>query len=488
MSNERQNQKLFVGWASRDVTPDRPVMLRGQFSVRISQSVHDPLTVTALTLESAGEQCVMVSVDHVTIPEEFSSGVRAKLRELAPGLEPDKVFLSATHTHTAPQMLPPDSPDISIPWENPGPEVMSPLEYADLLIGRTAECVAEAWQHRKPGFVAWGRGYAVVGRNRRQVKRDGSSLMYGDTAADDFSHIEGYEDPSVDFLFTYDDAQNLTGMVVNLACPSQVTESRLFVSADFWHETRCEIRKRRGEHLFVIPQCSAAGDQSPHVMINKEAEARMIRLKGLLDETGGDLQLAERMEIARRIVTAMDDVFPAASRDLQETPILAHVARTIELPRRQVSEEDVCEARAQMAVYTKRLEEELSDRPPTDQERSFCYGRRGWYAKVIERYELQKTQPTYPMELHVVRLGDIAFATNSFELFLDFGIRIEARSKALQTFVVQLAGPGSYLPTQRSVAGKSYGSEPASNLVGPKGGEVLVEETLASVAELFLEG
>jgi len=46
-----------------------------------------------------------------------------------------------------------------------------------------------------------------------------------------------------------------------------------------------------------------------------------------------------------------------------------------------------------------------------------------------------------PVEIHVIRLGDMAIATNRFELYLDFGIRIKARSKAVQTFVVQLAGP-----------------------------------------------
>ena len=34
----------------------------------------------------------------------------------------------------------------------------------------------------------------------------------------------------------------------------------------------------------------------------------------------------------------------------------------------------------------------------------------------------------------------LAIATNRFELCLDFGIRIKARSKAVQTFVVQIAG------------------------------------------------
>ena len=75
-----------------------------------------------------------------------------------------------------------------------------------------------------------------------------------------------------------------------------------------------------------------------------------------------------------------------------------------------------------------------------------------WEQRVVERYLQQEagTAVPYQMELHVLRLGDIAIATNPFELFTDYGIQMKARSKALQTFVIQLAGSGSYLPTDRA--------------------------------------
>ena len=47
--------------------------------------------------------------------------------------------------------------------------------------------------------------------------------------------------------------------------------------------------------------------------------------------------------------------------------------------------------------------------------------------------------PTYSMELHALRLGDCAFVTNPFELFLDYGQMIIARSRAKRTFLVQFA-------------------------------------------------
>ena len=51
-------------------------------------------------------------------------------------------------------------------------------------------------------------------------------------------------------------------------------------------------------------------------------------------------------------------------------------------------------------------------------------------------------------DIHVLRIGDAAVCTSRFELFNDFGVQIKARSKAVQTFVVQLAGEDGYLPTQ----------------------------------------
>jgi hypothetical protein len=87
-----------------------------------------------------------------------------------------------------------------------------------------------------------------------------------------------------------------------------------------------------------------------------------------------------------------------------------------------------------------------------------------------------------PVELHAVRLGDLAFATNPFELYLDYGQRIKARSRAEQTFLVQLAcGRLGYLPTARAVAGGGYGALIANGSVGTEGSRILVEESIAAI-------
>jgi len=112
-----------------------------------------------------------------------------------------------------------------------------------------------------------------------------------------------------------------------------------------------------------------------------------------------------------------------------------------------------------------------------------------WYATTVERFDRQKVdpRPVHEMELHVVRLGDVAICTNPFELFTDYGIRIKARSSAVQTFIVQLVGPGTYLPTEKAIRGGHYSAVVHSSLVGPEGGSMLVDRTVHLIDSLWRE-
>ncbi|MFH1266946.1 MAG: hypothetical protein ABIK89_14560, partial [Planctomycetota bacterium] len=345
--------------------------------------------------------------------------------------------------------------------------VMQPAEYVEFLLERLADVVVEAWEARKPGGVSWALGHAVVGHNRRAVYADGTAKMYGSTSTPDFRGLEGYEDHGVEMLFFWDREEKLTAVAINVACPSQEVESRSTVNADFWHDVREALRKRYGESLYVLAWAGASGDQSPHLMWRKAAEERMRTLRGL----------TRTEEIARRIVGAVDDVFPLAKSDIRTDLVMVHRVEDLKLPVRKVTEEEFSAAKARVAEFSGK------PNPSTADAR-----RRLWHQAVIDRYETQDENPLYEMELHVIRLGDVAVATNPFELFLDFGVRIKARSKAVETFVVQLAcTSGAYLPTQKAVEGGGYSAIVESSLVGPEGGQVLVERTVEAINAAFSE-
>jgi len=476
---------LKIGWAQADLTPAEPVLIAGQFHARVSEGVADPLAATALALDGDGDHAVLVGCDLVGIPDELRDAVRAGVGGRAKGPDPAKVVLNATHTHTAPNVRMP-RPDAGHTSRQPGVELpVMPVEtYVEFAAGRITEAVERAWEARAPGRIAFGQGHAVVGRNRRWVDVDGRSTMYGNTNTPAFSHIEGYEDHSLGVLATRDEQGVLTGLAVNVPCTSQVSENDFTISADYWHETRQELRRRWGSDLFVLPQCSAAGDQSPHLLYDRPAAERMLELAGR----------TERQEIARRIAAAVDDVLAVLGDRADATTPFRHQVETLQLPMTVATEAQVRAAEAEadrlQAEYEQELRRLESEPDRRKQPRWYvgitkAYRRAQWFRGAVLRARRQAAGQTMPAEIHVMRLGEMAVATNPFEYYLDFGVHIKARSPAVQTFLVQLAGGGTYVPSARSVAGGGYGSVPASNPVGPEGGRKLAERTVEVLGQLW---
>jgi hypothetical protein len=421
---------LKVGWAVADITPNRPVALVGQLYKRISTGVHDPLMATVLALESSGgekpEQAILVSCDLLFMQRPIQERLQQKIRLLLPDFDSSKLFLNATHTHTAPGLL--DSTFKGLYDVSQDPWVMKASEYGDFFIDRVSEAVIRAWKSRKPGSMSWALSQAVVSYNRRAQYRNGSTIMYGNTRTNEFVQPEGSEDHRVNLLFFWGPRKQWTGVVINVACTAQETEHLKEISADFWHEVRQEIHQRHGGKLFILPQCAPAGDLSPHLIYGQASERAMDRRRGL----------SRRQEIARRIANAVDDALPGARAVRQTELIFRHTVASANLP--------------------------VSTAPPP----------------------FYETSPVKPIEFHVLRLGDVAMATSPFELFLDYGIRIQARSPAVPTMLVQLCcGASGYLPTARAVQGGGYSAD--QYVVGPEGGQVLVEETLQQINVLFPE-
>ena len=106
----------------------------------------------------------------------------------------------------------------------------------------------------------------------------------------------------------------------------------------------------------------------------------------------------------------------------------------------------------------------------------------------LNRWKRQQISDRFESTCFVFRIGSAVLASSPFELYVDYSLRMKARCKARQAFIIQLSGSeagGGYLPTQIAVDGGSYGSKPVSTQVGPAGGDELVEQTLAVMDSLF---
>lgn len=425
------SDQLYTGWAVADITPQKPVALTGQLHKRISEKVQDPINATVLALETINKnggktQAIMISCDLLFIRAQTQKKLQNIISSKLPDFDSSALFMNALHSHTSPGFI--DNEFFGLYDVSKDKGVMKPSEYEDFFLEKTTEAVINAWKSRKPAGFSWGLGNAVLGHNRRTVKFDGTARMYG-VNDPDFSHYEGTEDPRVQMLFFWDTNKNLTGILINTVATAQVTDSTNFISADFYHETRQNIKKKYGKDIFIFFQISAAGDITPanHEFVYKKAEEIMLKRKGI----------SARQEMANRLFQAVDEVMPWVMNDIEFRVTFKHKIVKVNLPVKD---------------------------PPAP--------------------PFYITDDVNPAEIHVLRLNDIAIATNPFELFIDYGILIKAKSKALLTFLVQLSCHHSgYLPTERASKGGGYSAD--NYLVGHEGGFKLVDETVKNINEMW---
>ncbi len=504
--------KIKIGWASRDVSTEKPVNIPGQFYVRISEGIMDPVTVSALVIDNGSDMVIFLSADLVVIRSGLLDEIRAKVAKSNSQIPVMKILMNATHSHTGPSHYEDGKANednsflTPMPEEAPhdGIEIASSDEYRDFLSTRACEAVCEAYEKRSEGGIAYGYGYAVAAHSRRVVyfddisKRpgaiinsthgvDGHAAMYGNTNDDNFSHYEAGADHFVNLLYTFDTSGKLTGAIINVPCPSQNSEHEYMLSADYWHDVRAVLRKKYG-NIYILPQCAAAGDLSPRILHYKKAQQRRFRLKYGSDKT----ELCARRDIAERIAGAFTETLEWAVKDIKTSLPVEHIVKTVNLSKRLITNEEYQYAKEELDKLNN--EPFATDGSPKERlhKNSILVAARKRLKRIIERYEKQKDEPKLPMELHVIRIGDIAFASNRFELYMDYQHRIQARSPFEQTFIIQLAGQpgkdgGTYLATERGVWGKGYSASMFCNIVSPEGGQELVEETVKLLKMLYNE-
>ena len=497
--------QIKIGWAARQIAIEENVCLFGQMYLRVSQGILDPNMTTALVLDSGEGHVIFCCCDIEAHRDDSIQRTIDKVVALRPEIDPGSIVMNVTHSHTAGSICPTakESPD--------GIPLYDGLKYREFVAQQSADAIVEAWDNRKEGGISYGYGYAVVGHSRRVwysvdkgsngkelvVAPNGHAMMYGKTNDPAFSHYEAGADHFLNLMFTYDAAGKVTGAIVNVPCPSQVVENFYKQSADYWHDVRQLVKETFGEDVMVMPQCAFAGDLSPRILHYNKAQARRFGLKYNMGYEPGNThagsqgdynkRMAERKDIAERIVEGMKEVYAWASKDIQtEVPIRA-VYQPIALTRRLITDAEKLECEETLELAKNSVPKPEDSTPEEYSKALTRYNSfKGRNLRALERYEEQKTVRTQERGFHCVRVGDVAFATSPYETYMDYMHRIQARSPFIQTFTIQMAsfGGASYMATKRAMEGKGYSASIFCNQVADQGGQELVEATLCLLNEL----
>ena len=492
--------KIKIGWAEVDITPNQKISLAGQFYERVSDVIESRLYVTAFALESDNDQMIICSCDLGGVAQNLNTMVKERLKDKLP-ISTDKVILSAIHTHTSytykqvrtlgyviqdnylKRTLPKDMEYLS---KTSGEEFMSPEDALYFLADKITEAVLLAWENRTEAFYQCAFGRAPVGMCRRAVYDDGSAKMWGETNMANFTHLESGNDSGIELIYTFDKNREVNGVIANIACPAQVVEQRYFISSDYWGKVKENLQKHFGKKIFVLGLCSAAGDQCPRDLIRwvepetpvedpninhiypveRRADPSMYDLSGL-------------KVVGRRISNEIISVFEELDTSkMKDEGVLVHQTVDMVFPLRRVTISEYEDAKNRIDEFIAKNR----GKRVTYEENAKLY----IYSGIVDRYTAQQHMNCFKEEIHVVRFDDVAFASNPYELFLDYGNQIRARSKAKQTFLIQLAcGCGGYLPTEAAEKGSHYSAYVSSGTTGHIGGEILVRETLEMINNKF---
>ena len=463
---------LEIGWGEVDITPPptKRIPLCGQYYQRLADvkdPYHSRLKFVATAMKKGDEYVLMGGMDNVTVWQPFVDRVRARVHELVPEIAPEHIFMGCIHTHSAPAIRPSGTPRAE-EMERKQPDVWGPNEYSDFALERVAGTYVEAWKGRKPGGVQRAFGQARVGHCRLALYADGSTEMYGDTNRPDFVGMLEGEDDGVEMLLTVDETGKRTGLLLNVACPSQVMEANYQVSSDFAGATREKLKKVYGDGFRMIYQIGAAGCQSPRDLVRR----------GRTEPDGWHDDMVQLL--SDRLVKCVTE---AKAMPVQRDVVLKYACRQVSVPMRRVSPETVAAAKKELAELEKKWPgdsawqdflaqvhaNEKKGGPGPYDSKLHPYAVMDVDKAVLKRAAEQDSVTEFTFEMHVTRLGEIAFVTCPFELYLAYGQIIKARSAAVQTFIVEKCGSGGYVPTLASENSIGYSGGINVGKVGHEG-------------------
>ncbi len=153
--------------AKVDITPTEPQWLMG-YAARQSKGVHDNIYHRVVALDSGEQQFYLAASDLCLFSPSLYAEAAREL-EKAFGIPPTQFWWSVTHTHSAPEVGPPDIYKLLLgrsdhEWDR---------VYTRRVIAALVEGVRTARERLQPARIAVGSGTSLANINRRAKDADG---------------------------------------------------------------------------------------------------------------------------------------------------------------------------------------------------------------------------------------------------------------------------------------------------------------------------
>lgn len=403
---------LCAGVSVMDVTPPVGYLLYGHVARnKPSQRVHDPLRLKVLTLSDGLQRATIVTSDLIGFSPESVLAIRRMAAERL-GLAGSRIFLTASHTHTGPCMSLTSS---FIPSEQILPDFISQAEKK--VIGGIAEAISA----ERPVTARWAEDRFNIGAiNRRRPTPKGLKFE---------PNPDGPVDDHVGIIRLDDESGRLVALLVRYSChPTVLSTTTYEISADYPGVAQAEIeRSRPGATAFFVQGC--CGDVRPALYKGTEflggSFADTQRMGRLL--AAGALRMAEQAQPVALAPICSD----VSAMTLPFDPTLTPTPANLGALARKYARENPDTARG------------------------------GWVRKWTAHWRRAFKAGTRPargleMDVHFLRLGDVAFLGLAAEVMAEYGHWLRERLGGKLIVAGYTNGEIGYLPTREAIGQGGY--------------------------------
>ena len=437
---QAQASDFRVGAAQVDITPKNGTPMAGYYKFRAVGGVLDPIYAKAIVVEQDGTHAAFVVIDLSGTTRPIVAAARKAVQEQC-GIEEDHVMISATHTHTGPQLARGSLMDDLTKANSP-----LGMDYMQALPGFIAQAVKEAKARLAPARTSVAMGRAEGISFNRRVLRDGvkEAIWQPKTLNPGTDKPAGPIDPEVGVL-VFEAEGKPVASYLNFAMHPTSVGGGVKISADYPGVFTKLVSERHGPGMISVFANGCCGN------INH-----------------GDYLTGKRRSTLE-LGTALADAADAAWPDLKPVTTFKPRIRSeqVTLKRRTFTEAEIAKAKD---ITTRMFTESLGTVPMAE-------------AVCILETVAKQNEPLLA-EVQVIALSDeLAIVSLPGEIFVELGLALKKASPFKHTLIAELAnGSIGYVPNREAYPQGNYEVVSARNEEGS--GEKLVEVALRLLGEV----
>ncbi len=452
-----ESHQLLAGAAVVDITPQEwPVVTRGSFNPKGKESAHDPLNARALAFQSGEGRVVLCVADVIYIREPNSGQIRKAAAE-ATGWPMESILLAGTHTHSAPAAY-------------EGNDAPAEVAFRKRAAAGIVEAISQAVKNLEPAKVGFGSSDVPDEVfNRRHYLKDGTmppnpfgkiDVVKMNPSKKDIVKPAGPTDPEVSVVSVETAKGKPLAVLGNYSLHYVGAVPGSQVSADYFGEFARLVGYRVGgrtppENFVGILSNGTSGD------INNT------------DFTGKRPPRAPFEQIQIVAGKVADAAYRATREmDYADSAIVATKQRTVTLKMRKPDAEAITQAREILEMSPEAIKKAgLSSLAPH-------------YA--VRTLGLEEGPDSVDVTIQAIRIGDQAIVSLPFEVLVEIGLELKAKSPFPHTFTIELAnGALGYLPTPEQHQLGGYETWRGTNQVQLDASRILTENLLEMLNELY---